>query len=167
MSTLTDVQAEVREVNELNGWFDTERPFSADIALLHSEVSELFEGLEANDSANVAEEFADILIRLLDTAERRGWDLERESPFTWPGPAMGTLFLGQPPARVAARLHHRISEVYEAYRNDQGTDEAAAYVLLRLLRRLAGQHNVDLEHAVAQKLERNRQRGYRHGGKVE
>ena len=166
MSILTQLQAEVRQVNELNGWFDRERPFSADIALLHSEVSELFGGLELNDAANVAEEFADILIRLLDTAERRKWNLEREREFTSPDPMMGTLHLGQSPARVAARLHRRISEMYEAYRNAEDV-EAEACIFLRLLHRLAGQHNVDLFLAVTQKLHRNRERGYRHGGKVE
>src|SRR3546814_16579186 len=41
--TLSDWQAEVREVNEANGWHDTERTFGDGTALLHSEVSEMFE----------------------------------------------------------------------------------------------------------------------------
>ena len=98
MVTIYNLQRQVREVNEANGWFDKERPFAADIALLHSEVSEAYEGYRNNDWANVHEELADVLIRLLDTAERHGVDLERQA---------------------------------------------------------------------MEKLERNRQRGYRHGGKVE
>ncbi len=78
-STLIDLQNATRSVNELNGWFDGDRPFSADIALLHSEVSEAYEGYRNNDANNVAEELADVLIRLLDTAERHNIDLVGET----------------------------------------------------------------------------------------
>ena len=94
---LRDMQAQVRQVNEANGWFDRDRDFAIDIALLHSEVTEAFEGYRNGDHCNVDEELADVLIRLLDTAERFSTDLPSE---------------------------------------------------------------------VAKKLEKNRQRGYRHGGKV-
>jgi NTP pyrophosphatase (non-canonical NTP hydrolase) len=67
---VTDMQNWVRRINEANGWFEKERPFSTDIALLHSEVSEAYEGYRNNDIVNVHEELADILIRLLDTCER-------------------------------------------------------------------------------------------------
>lgn len=73
---LHTLQEEVRVINASNGWYDTERPFAADIALLHSEVSEAYEGYRNGDTANVHEELADVLIRLLDTAERHGVDLE-------------------------------------------------------------------------------------------
>lgn len=76
--SLQEWQAEVREVNELNGWFDKDRPFSADIALLHSEVSEAYEGFRNDDPENVDEELADVFIRLMDTVERRGTDLAEE-----------------------------------------------------------------------------------------
>lgn len=78
-ATLEELQAEVREVNELNGWFDTERPFSADVALLHSEVSEMYEGYRKGDLVNVREELADVFIRVLDTAERYGVNLRAET----------------------------------------------------------------------------------------
>jgi hypothetical protein len=68
--TLALLQALVKEVNQLNGWFDDPRPFAADVALLHSEVSEMYEGHRNGDHVNRAEEAADILIRLLDTCER-------------------------------------------------------------------------------------------------
>lgn len=76
--SLQEWQAEVREVNELNGWFDKDRPFSADIALLHSEVSEAYEGFRNDDPENVDEELADVFIRLMDTVERRGTNLAEE-----------------------------------------------------------------------------------------
>jgi NTP pyrophosphatase (non-canonical NTP hydrolase) len=95
--TIKEMQAEVREVNEANGWFDSDRSFGDGIALLHSEVSEAFEAYRDHGIADqtiefrdvygnplsakpegVGSEFADILIRLLDEAERQGIDLDFE-----------------------------------------------------------------------------------------
>lgn len=41
--TLRDWQEEVRAVNEANGWHETPRTFGEGVALLHSEVTEMFE----------------------------------------------------------------------------------------------------------------------------
>lgn len=41
--TLREMAAEVEEVNRANGWYDRERQFGDDMALLHSEVSEALE----------------------------------------------------------------------------------------------------------------------------
>ena len=96
--SLADMQAEILKVNTANGWFDTERSVGDDIALLHSEVSEAFEAYRDHGTKDVTwplqapgerrgappkpegfgSELADILIRLLDTCERHGIDLEAE-----------------------------------------------------------------------------------------
>lgn len=92
---LSDLQGIVLSVNIKNGWFDSDRSFGDDIALLHTEVSEAFEayrdhGLEdvtiVTDPAlgilgkpeGVGSELADVLVRLLDTCERYDIDLEAE-----------------------------------------------------------------------------------------
>lgn len=105
---LRDMQSEVRQVNEANGWFESDRRFGEDIALLHSEVSEALEeyrvhGLrsyyldeegqpvyiadevtgETGDyrgrkPLGVGSEFADVLVRLLDSCDRAGVDLAWE-----------------------------------------------------------------------------------------
>lgn len=41
--TLTEYQEKIYQTNQKNGWFDDERQWGDDIALLHSEVSEAFE----------------------------------------------------------------------------------------------------------------------------
>lgn len=79
-SHLDEFRQAIREINEANGWHEESRPFEADIALLHSEVSEMFEwwrkGFEV-DSPEIAEEMADVFIRLVDTADRAGVELDQ------------------------------------------------------------------------------------------
>lgn len=75
---LEEAQRYVEQVNRANGWYDEERTFPVDIALLHSEVSEAFEGWRKGDDRNVAEELADVFVRLLDTCSRNNVDLAAE-----------------------------------------------------------------------------------------
>lgn len=93
---LEQMMHEVTAVNVANGWHDETRRFAEDIALLHSEVSEMLEAYRdhgimdatepgthtdpfMNDIPNkpegVGSEAADILIRLLDTCDRSDIDL--------------------------------------------------------------------------------------------
>lgn len=161
--TLMALQAEVREVNEANGWFDTERPFSADIALLHTEVTELFLALLNKDDENVGEEFADIFIRLLDTSERYGHDLSGE--VTIPYGAEHLFIPG------TGYLHLWIDRAYEAFRKTGNAWHEKIGVelkcLLSLVMSSAALLDVDLLDEYDTKIARNRERGYRHGGKHE
>lgn len=65
-----------------------------------------------------------------------------------------------------ALIHSEVSEALEAFREDDldNFEEELADVLIRVLD-LAGGMMIDLDRAVAAKLDKNRGRGYRHGGK--
>ena len=74
--TLDEMIKEVYDNNVQHGWFTVERDFGTEIALLHSEVSEMFEEWRKGDFNEMHLEAADILIRLLDTCHRQGINLE-------------------------------------------------------------------------------------------
>lgn len=92
---LSDLQNIVTEINVRNGWFDSDRTVGDDCFLLVTEVVEMGEAyrdhglddatvplLNGTDTLSKPEGFgsecADVLIRLLDTCERTGVDLEAE-----------------------------------------------------------------------------------------
>ena len=82
---LNAMATEVREINVANGWEvpckeDWDRPnrIPTLLALMHSEVSEALEGFRAGDRENVAEEMADVVIRVLDFTGGLGIDLDKE-----------------------------------------------------------------------------------------
>ena len=67
---------------------------------------------------------------------------------------------------VLALIHTEVTEAMEAFRNDDGENfaEELADVLIRVLD-LAPAITDDFDAVVRAKLEKNRNRGFRHGGK--
>ena len=184
--TLLEMAEEVYLVNEANGWFEDERTFDDDVALLHTEISEAFDAYRSHGFADataaqgkpiygsgedvfgnytevtgytlpkpegVGSELADVLIRLLDTAKRRGFDLrgieaESDPPLLPRGFSYAT-----------NRMHHWTDEILY-------THGRSATLLYEWLLYAAAQAGIDLDFEYERKLAYNRTRGHRHGGKL-
>ena len=77
---LTSLQYENWKIAEDNGWHDKGRSFGDEVSLIHSEVSESLEEYRKSGKVDdaVAEELADIVIRVMDTAETHSVNLYEE-----------------------------------------------------------------------------------------
>ena len=82
-TAFNDVSRVVHDMAVEHGWWETDRNDGELLALIHSEVSEALEGLRSNNppddkvpeysSAEV--ELADTVIRIMDMAAARKWDV--------------------------------------------------------------------------------------------
>ena len=61
-----------------HGWWDKERPIPELLCLIHSEASEALEAYRNSKDDNLAEELADIVIRVFDMAQHLGINIENE-----------------------------------------------------------------------------------------
>lgn len=81
---LSDIQEKAHQINVANGWWEEKRNDGEMIALMHSELSEALEYLRHGNPksdhipiySGVAEEMADVVIRVMDFCEGRDIDLE-------------------------------------------------------------------------------------------
>lgn len=76
------IQTDVFNTAKSKGWHDTERNDGEMIALMHSELSEALEALRKDltsdhisEYSGIEEEFADVIIRIMDMSELRGYNM--------------------------------------------------------------------------------------------
>ena len=183
---LKALQREAHAIALSKGWWDEERTFGDLIALVHSELSEALEAYREWDSVRamrfespqyglddplhgkykpvgVPSELADVVIRVADMAEHYGVDLsnlpvsrhywEHHSPITLNADCSFGDWIC---------IIHRI--VALASWRASGLRVLARVV--RAVQQMAAHYGIDLDAAIEAKMEYNRSRPYRHGGKA-
>jgi hypothetical protein len=181
------MQAEVRQINEALGWWDSDVLFLEAMALLHTEVAESSDAWRrwGTDDATagpfdvnghdmvpvnpkpegVGSEFADILIRLLDDDERYGIGLAERL-----GSSKGAFLINESFLANMCTLHGFIAkacwlwEMGDTEFGEVGWEDYLTRVLSFLLQ-LCEFYGIDLMAEYTRKAAFNRTRPYRHGNK--
>lgn len=135
--SLAEMAEEIYEVNVTNGWYKEDRSIGDDIALLHSEVSEMFEAWR-------------------DTGLSDQTDGDEHCGRCGIGRAEHDVYFA---STSTARDAHDF-----ALPKPEGWGSECADVLIRLLD-TCRRTGVDLNYEYERKLAYNRTRGWRHGGK--
>ena len=181
---LKALQKEAHAIAKDHGWWDEERTFGDLIALVHSELSEALEAYREKHiwadwrqlqtypngrPRGVASELADVVIRVADMAEYYGVDLvavDWEKPRSyWTKHAEEI--------RQQRTFGEWITACHEVLGRANSQRELGSLSWQSSLREFVGDvqgmaahYGIDLDAAIEAKMEYNRTREYRHGGKA-
>ncbi len=196
MINLTDLQQEAHAIAKDRGWWDEERTFGDCIALVHSELSEALEayrdiGLATENPVRktvtgevlyerhlhkpegVASELADVVIRVADMAEwlkvdlaqarEEDEDLGDEKQAYLQERLSGNLdSFGE----WIAAIHEDVGDAGYHQRNRGDNLGWHLVAVIWMVQEMAAHYDIDLDAAIEAKMEYNRSRSYRHGGKA-
>lgn len=165
------IQKDVHNTAKQKGWWDNERNNGEAIALMHSELSEAFEGWEELDDkvpdfTALEAELADCIIRIMDMAEARSWNvansLQEELIFLQFSDVISL-------DRMILHVHLGLSNALEAMRKPKeneakeiakGLADAVAAIMV-----IQNDFNYKVSDALCAKVEMNKTRERMHGGK--
>lgn len=173
MRMINTLAVQIRETGLANGWDIVYRPDwgSSDdmipcrLALIHSEIVEAYDvvncGSLSYDRDELAAEFADIIIRILDLAGGLTDDFAANV-----ARIEGTLICTGN-QRTFNSLHAMVTYALEAFRADNLLKFLGVLALLLVSVEVwaTDRFNIDINGAVIGKMDVNRHRAHRHGGK--
>ena len=180
---LADLQREAHAIAKEHGWWDEERTFGDCIALVHSELRAALEAcrktgwprLRVNEwrcdvhgePMGVASNLADVVIRMADMAESYGVDLASAFESLSEGASERDMSMRTFGDWIAT-CHASFSLAFAVW--EYGFDGASWQEYLSEgchgVQRMAAHYGIDLDAAIEAKMEYNRTRSYRHGGKA-
>jgi|SRR5690606_1959550 len=154
---------EAYETAKEKGWHDEPREFGTLVALMHSEVTEAFESLMPDGEDNFSEELADVLIRIYDCCGLFDIPLANV-PFR---PMREGLYDG---TLQLMYIHRALSRALECYRESEEDrlwkDVAKWFAEVHVLIYEIGLAiEADLDAEIRSKMDKNKSRSHRHGGK--
>lgn len=164
---------EILQTNKANGWDllkpsdwnDSPEKIATKLMLISTEISEAFEAYRKDDIDNFLEECADVVIRIFDMMGGLEIDVtyyyQEYSPeiLDWTKPfAFGSRMLDWNQHLLVARGMHHPTDWKEGFVASVSNLLSAVYVGCDAL-------YLDLDHEVRRKMEVNKGRGHRHGGK--
>ena len=171
---LAELQKEAHAIAKEKGWWDKERTLGDLIALVHSELSEALEAYREYDLKDwrshtyddgfvdehpdgekpegVPSELADVVIRVADMAEWYEWKLPKRQLLAFdPNESFG----------------EHIVSAHEMLSGVRGSEPAVVLSdFVEYIRAMASHYGINLDAAIEAKMEHNRTREYRHGGKA-
>ena len=169
MENLNVLAVEIREIGLANGWNLVYRPdwTSSDyhvpalLALIHSEISEAHDVKWVGDVDDLASEFADIIIRVLDLAG--GLTADFQAHYN----RVEGIFICDNAEEAFNFLHSITTYALEAFREGELLKFLGSLALLLYAVENWAENNFDIDISVAvpEKMDVNRHRSHRHGGK--
>jgi NTP pyrophosphatase (non-canonical NTP hydrolase) len=186
LENLEKMEAEVLAYCWDKGWYDSEVPFAQAMALLHEEAAEAGHawrvwgladatpppvqvtvtpgvyatGVQPPKPEGVGSEFADLLIRLLDDSSRYTLNLAQAYRQTEGRFAISGEFLEN-----INTLHGLIARASTERESGFGYEPVALAGVLVYLEQLCEHYGIDLMAEYTRKMEYNKTRAYRHGGR--
>ena len=173
------LQCEAHAIAKEKGRWDEEPSFGDLIAFVHQDVDEIYRQYqprhrhrpyEFNDDG-IAEAFADVMIRVADMAEHYRMDLAKEveqlREYNWTGDIYDQIATF---GEWITLCHYQVSTSmlhhwggHPSFPGSQPFRYLA--LLIKYLQLMAEDNGIDLDAVIKAKMESNRGRAYRHGGR--
>ena len=170
---LAELQKEAHAIAEARGWYDTEPTFEDSIASIHGALNEVLEEYRmahngssyAGEPSGIAAELADVVMQLGAMAEHYGYSLDPDETIEdWD--ALRVCFEGlQSLGDWQARLNWFAAEAFRYEGSDILVEDALASLVVGV-KRMSAHHGIDLDAAIAAKMEYYRTGPHRRVGKA-